>query len=249
MQGRPGAGTGRRACLCERDEVNVPRWEGTVAEGRRDSIEVMGADGDEGAPTADVVVQPILQVEERVVRPVVELAVAQHGTDDVRPDLRRRRLYRHRVRPLSRWLEQRVLGPSTVAHEDVKGTCHALEAQDVVPVGWHLDLVDDLLAGHLTTAGLGDLDGLRDDLIELDAEFEAQVLEFVLGERPPERGKQRVTSNANSRHASVGLRARASITPVRVGVLPAVLRARLLQDLFTRSRSTRRVRYSTIMAV
>eukprot|EP00900_Chrysochromulina_parva_P001543 jgi/Chrpa1/1138/Chrysochromulina_OHIO_Genome00001387-RA len=96
----------------------------------------------------------------------------------------------------------RVLGPRRVLEEDVERARQALEAQDVIPIGRHLDFVDnlELRLALRRAARLGHLDGLLDSLVELDAEFEAQVLELVIGELAAERGEQRVTWDAHCRH-------------------------------------------------
>jgi hypothetical protein len=72
-------------------------------------------------------------------------------------------------------------------------------AQQVVPVSGDVDLVDDLVARGLARrlAGfvaekLGVHLLLRGDLIELDPELEAQLVELLLGVRLAQRGEQPV---------------------------------------------------------
>lgn len=48
----------------------------------------MRADGDELSPPAQVLVQLVLEVDERVVRQLGELDVAEHCAREVRADLR-----------------------------------------------------------------------------------------------------------------------------------------------------------------
>jgi hypothetical protein len=73
-------------------------------------------------------------------------------------------------------------------------------AQQVVPVRGDVDLVDDLVARGLTrrltlsfvAEKLGVHLLFRGDLIELDPELEAQLVELLLGVRLAQRGEQPV---------------------------------------------------------
>jgi hypothetical protein len=73
-------------------------------------------------------------------------------------------------------------------------------AQQVVPVRGDVDLVDDLVARGLTrrltlsfvAEKLGVHLLFRRDLIELDPELEAQLVELLLGVRLAQRGEQPV---------------------------------------------------------
>lgn len=60
--------------------------EGLVGEGPLELVEVMRADGDEGALAADVLVELVLEVDEAAVVRRIERDVAQDGADDERAD-------------------------------------------------------------------------------------------------------------------------------------------------------------------
>jgi hypothetical protein len=53
-----------------------------VLKGSRESIIIMGADGYEGAVAAEVAVELVLEVDERLVALLVEGNVAEDGADD-----------------------------------------------------------------------------------------------------------------------------------------------------------------------
>lgn len=106
-----------------------------------EGVEVVGADGDEGALTAQVLVELVLEVDEAVIRGLVQRHAAQDGGDDERPHERRLRLDRHALAAG----HDGVGGRGAAAEEDVQSTRDALEAQHVVPVRRDVDLVDDVL--------------------------------------------------------------------------------------------------------
>ena len=164
--------------------------------------EIVRADGDKRAPSADVMVEAVLQVEERVVCAIVEGAVAQHRGHDVWADLRRLRLNSHDERGARLRREQRELRRALLLKEDIECTCQTLEAENVIPVGWDLDLVDNLLSRFSGTgACLGRLHLLCHHFVELNAKLVAKILEFILGEFTSKSRKERVASNCAKKTA------------------------------------------------
>ena len=107
------------ALLRQRHEFDLLGRQRAVPERGRERVEVVRADRDERAPPAHIVVHAVLEVEEGVVRALVEGAIAQHRAHNERPDLRRRRLDGHREQPAFRRRQMRVLGPRRVLEEDV----------------------------------------------------------------------------------------------------------------------------------
>ena len=82
-------------------------------------------------------------------------------------------------------------------------------AQQVVPVRRDVDLVDDLVAGVAAGGGGGFVAEklgvhllLRGDLIELDPELEAQLVELLLGVRLAQRGEEPVAVQVHGRLAA-----------------------------------------------
>ena len=161
-----------------------------VREGSLYRAEVVRADGDERAPAADVLVQLILEIDERVVASLVELDAAEHGAHDEGPDEQGLRLLDHLLpRRAVRWLQHPEHGRRFHPAEHVQGAGDALHAEKIVAVGGDVDLVDLLVlrvvairAGRAALAQELVLDLLLGgDLVELDAELEAQLVELLLG--------------------------------------------------------------------
>mmetsp|Transcript_31483 Transcript_31483/g.82249 ORF Transcript_31483/g.82249 Transcript_31483/m.82249 type:complete len:210 (+) Transcript_31483:933-1562(+) len=191
-------------CLRERHEVDVGRLHRAVPEGRRQRVEIVSADRHQRPSPAHVVVHAVLQVEERVVRAVVERAVAQDSADDERANLSRLGLDRHFQQTTGRRRQQRVLGLFGVLEEDVQRARHPLETEDVVAIGWYFDFVYGLhlLLACVTATRLGHLDRLLNDLVELNAKLKAQILEFILGELAAKRLEEGIACDTDRRHCT-----------------------------------------------
>jgi len=79
------------------------------------------------------------------------------------------------------------------AEEDTQRPLHPFEAQDVVPVGRHLDLVGDHLLAGRSAARLCSRVLLLLHVVQLDAKLEAELLELVLRVRAAEGLKERIS--------------------------------------------------------
>ena len=115
----------------------------------------MRADRHQRPPSADVMMQPVLQVEEGIVRPLVQTYIPEHRTEHIRPDGARRQLDVHLE--ARRRAAQRVLGRLRHTGEDGERTLQPFEAQNVITVRWDLNLIDDFLSPAGLPARLGPL--------------------------------------------------------------------------------------------
>lgn len=138
---RHAAAVGRVACLACR--VQAQAYACTVGRAHLEGVEVVRADRNERALPAQVLVELVLEVDEAVVRRLVEGDPPEDGRDDKRPDERRLRLDGESLGARDDGVRRR----GRAAEEDGEGARDALEAEHVVPVGGDVDLVDDLLVG------------------------------------------------------------------------------------------------------
>ena len=93
-------------------------------------VEIVRADGHEGSPAADVLVQLILQVDERVVAGLVELDAAKHGAHDERADEHRLGFLNHLLpRRAVRWFDHAKHRRGLHAAEDVERPGDTLHAE------------------------------------------------------------------------------------------------------------------------
>ena len=83
----------------------------------------------------------VLQVDEGIVRLDVEFDVSQDGSDNILTNLLGRGLDDDLL--LGRWLCERVLWELTFAEVASNSHGDAFEAQKVISVSWHLNLIHD----------------------------------------------------------------------------------------------------------
>jgi hypothetical protein len=73
--------------LVERSKLDLGRHAGLVSEGRLQSVKIMGANSNELPATANILVQLVLQVDERLVGSWGEFYIAQHRSCEEWSDL------------------------------------------------------------------------------------------------------------------------------------------------------------------
>ena len=61
--------------LVKRRKLDVLRWTGLIAERSADGVEVVGTDSDELAAAADILVELVLKLNKRVIRPRGKLQI------------------------------------------------------------------------------------------------------------------------------------------------------------------------------
>lgn len=163
--------------LVERDELEGLGVERLVGEGAFDGVEVVGTHGHERSVTGKVLVQLVLQTNERVVALLRELDVAEDGTGDEGADLEGFGVDGDDLLLSVLGLDNAVVGGCHAAEEDVEVHGDTFEAQHVVAVGGDFDLELWRLL-HAIDNGALILLGV---FVELDAVLEAEIFEFVLG--------------------------------------------------------------------
>ena len=191
-------------------EFNVPGRPGVVRERALHRIEIVRPDRHQGALPAQIAVELVLQFDEGLVAGLVEGDVPQYRAHHVRPDgVGVGFEDRHGLRS---GREHLVLRRVHVPQEHLQAPRDALDAQQVVPVGGHVDLVNDLVAerrqlllGELDRIGFRGLLPLRRDLVELHAELEGELVELLVGVGPPEVGEEGVAGDADGGHGCSGV--------------------------------------------
>ena len=173
----------------EGDELNVVGLAGVVVEGSLHSIHIVRADGHQGPLPAQVAMELILQIDEGGIPLGGEGDVPQNRTDDKGPDRSCRFLLdRHGFHLVGRRLGvDRCLH---IAEENFQRPAQSLDAQQIVPVGGNVNLVNhrrtqriDLLLGQLDRGGFQCLLPFRGDLVELHPKLEAKLVEGLVGVR------------------------------------------------------------------
>mmetsp|Transcript_29442 Transcript_29442/g.85832 ORF Transcript_29442/g.85832 Transcript_29442/m.85832 type:complete len:349 (+) Transcript_29442:774-1820(+) len=126
--------------LCQRHKLDVLWWLRAVREGARYDVEVVGADGDQLPPAANVLVKFVLEVDEGLVHLLVKGEVTQDSADHKGPDLLGRGPHAHNLS--LRRLHDLVDGRALQAFEDEQGSSDAFNAQEIIAVRRDVDLVD-----------------------------------------------------------------------------------------------------------
>lgn len=172
--------------LLQRLENNVLGFAGLVCNWRIGGylVKVVSTHGGEGAFTADVVVEFVLQVDERVVIFQVKIHVAKHASDNVRSYSLSLLLDNDFLKFLSVIFNgiSRSLANAQVSAESL---ANSFKTKQIIAVCGNLNFVDDLLAyvhciaivivaGHLHFLGCADL--------QLNTILEAQVFKLFVGE-------------------------------------------------------------------
>ena len=173
----------------EGNELNVVGLAGVVMEGSLHGIHIVRADGHQRPLSAEVAMELILQIDEGGIPLGGEGDVPQNRTDDKGPDRGGRFLLdRHGFHLVGRRLGvDRCLH---VAQENFERTAQSLDAQQIVPVGGNVNLVNhgrtqriDLILGQLDRGGFQCLLPFRGDLVELHPKLEAKLVEGLVGVR------------------------------------------------------------------
>jgi hypothetical protein len=145
------------------------------------------ADGDEGATAANVVVQLVLEVDERIVRLAGEANAAKNSADDVWADLGGGGGDTHDgLRLTGRGRSKAVDGRGGLAEEDTQRGGETFDAQEVSTVGAEVNLPVFLVALILEAAL-----GLHGDTVQLDTELETNAVKLLRGWAESEKGKSR----------------------------------------------------------
>mmetsp|Transcript_6650 Transcript_6650/g.13855 ORF Transcript_6650/g.13855 Transcript_6650/m.13855 type:complete len:201 (+) Transcript_6650:942-1544(+) len=149
--------------------------------------QVVRPDGHQRAVPAQVPVELVLQVDERIVPLRRERHAPEDAADHVRTDGGRgRAVHDHRVGAGD---APHHGGLDVVAREDAEGAGEALDAQQVVPVGGEVDFVHHLRGpgGQLHRVRHGARRErflvflpFRRHVVQFDAVFEAQLVEFLV---------------------------------------------------------------------
>lgn len=159
--------------------------------GRRtfNGIQIVCSDGNQGAATTDVLVKLVLQINKGGISGGGEFDSSQHGADNEGADSVYLGLGGHREHVVG--LDGLVFNHFVLSEEDTQSTGDAFDTEQVVPVGGYVDLVQDSFGQTLEEFGITGIDFsllhhhllLGGDVIQLDAELEAQHIEFVVGIR------------------------------------------------------------------
>eukprot|EP00162_Nutomonas_longa_P013506 comp21596_c0_seq1/m.47541 comp21596_c0_seq1/g.47541 ORF comp21596_c0_seq1/g.47541 comp21596_c0_seq1/m.47541 type:complete len:691 (+) comp21596_c0_seq1:130-2202(+) len=172
--------------LEQRHELDILLGHAVVLERALDAVEVMCANRNQSAASAQRKVQLLLELKERVVAVRVKRDAAQHRSNNERTDLLGPRANRDLLRSGNR---RKSLG-RVLGQEHTQRTRETLEAQQIIAVCRDLDLVQHLVGKCLCVQNtrLSPVDFLlRRDIVELNAELEAQLIEalvrVVLGKR------------------------------------------------------------------
>ena len=173
----------------EGDELNFVGLAGVVVEGSLDGIHVVRADGHQGPLPAEVAMELILQIDEGGVPLGGEGDVPQNGTHDKGTDRRGSFLLdRHGFHLVGR--RRFIHGCLHVAEENFERPAQTLDAEQIVPVGRNVDLVNDgraqrldLILGQLGRRGFQGLLPFGGNLVELHSKLEAKLVEGLVGVR------------------------------------------------------------------
>ena len=85
------------------------------------------------------------------------------------------------------------------SHKDAESTRKTLQTKEILAVGGDIDLVHNdflLLASVLLSLH----SHLRNDLVQLNSEFEAKLVKFLIGEGLSQRPEQHISLQGNVRH-------------------------------------------------
>lgn len=183
-------GTGHFLGLVQGHKLNVLGFPRLVGDGELDILEIVGANSDKRAVSANVCVQLILERNEGIVATLIKLDAAQNGTGNVLTHLRGLGLHGDGDELLR--LGELVLGELFAAKEDVEGARDTLKAEHVVSVGGNLDLELGALTGleiggrslkkkKNVSARRLQVDGDTYIFVKLDTELEAELVKLLGG--------------------------------------------------------------------
>ena len=193
----------------EGDELNLIGIPGIVMEGSLDGIHVVRADGHQRPLSTEVAMELILQIDEGRVPLWGEGDIPQDGADDKGPDGGGGVLLdRHGDHLVGRRLL--VSGGVHLAEENFQRPAQSLDAQQIVAIGGDVNLVNHLFAQGIDLI-LGQFDRGRfhcffafgGDLVELDAEFEAQLIKGLVGIGPADVREEIVAIYRQSGHGGL----------------------------------------------
>lgn len=168
--------------LLQGAEDNVLRWMGLVGDWPLDGVIVMGTHGAEHSSSADVLVELVLEVDERVVGLDVKRYVAQNARRDILSNRGSLLLHDNLLQLLG--LGHSESGQLLVVQVASQGHSDTFKAEEVVSIGWNLDLVNDrVFHVDISTCSVdpGHLHFLSSSDFHFESIIEAEVFEFFVG--------------------------------------------------------------------
>mmetsp|Transcript_206 Transcript_206/g.211 ORF Transcript_206/g.211 Transcript_206/m.211 type:complete len:307 (+) Transcript_206:1049-1969(+) len=173
-----------RFVLLERLEHDIAGWVRLVSDWAANFVQIVRAHGCECPSAANILMQLILQVDEGVVGGDVEADIPKHASHHAWADSLRLRLDDDFLKTIGLILDG-VSGGDLGSEIGAEGSSNALDAEEVIPVGGDLDLVDILLGdveGVAVAIDAVHLHLFGRAMLQLHTEVEAQVLKLVLSE-------------------------------------------------------------------